>query len=216
MTLGGVTLYQNKALHQRNIDLEDKQYINNHRLKLLQSDFKIKIFSGSECTLDVVDMVGGIASLVYENSSLEINSPRKWFIFTLRCANFNPPIQFRVKEVDIYVKDDETQFSGYPKSKKYKFINDSSNFSGSIVEINDNKIYFGFDLQHNKSELSFLNDSRNQIFTVKGLIEILSNEDVISLYSFRTLFFTGETDHIPRITTTFLRGKILYFEEDEV
>ena len=105
--LGSVAFLQNRNMHKQNVELQNKQLINENGLKLHNTKQGITVLKGTEGKSSIVDKIGGASMLIHKSiiDKDEIEYGKmKLFIVTLNCNNFKPPVQFRVKQINIYVK----------------------------------------------------------------------------------------------------------------
>lgn len=220
--LGLVAWLQNRNMHQKNIELQNKQIINENGLKLYNSKQGIKVLKGTECNTSVTDRIGGVSSLIYKkirnNDELALKL-KQWFIVTLKCNNFKPPVQFRVKQVNIYVRDTKTTYfsntvkSIYPKYIKHCYTNRNPSFCSMIDSIEKNKISFGFELFSVSRKVYFNLDDANA-YTIKGIFEVKSNDLVVSEYGFRAVFFADIMKQKLKTSVAYLGGEILDYQNE--
>ncbi len=219
--LGLVAFLQNRNMHKQNVALQNKQLINENSLKLYNNKQGLLVLNGTECDSSVEEKLGGISSLIHKRirniDEIRYNT-RKWFIVTLKCDNFKPPVQLRVAQVNIYVRDQRLSKlrdmgNTYPKYTKHSFTNRDTSFYCVIDSIDNHEITFGFELICNSKKFQF-NIDDEKFFTIKGLIEVKSNDLVECEYGFRTVYFFDNKGKKNKTSVNYLGGMVLDIQSE--
>lgn len=204
--LGYLTVKNSKESNEKIIELEEKNYIQENRLKLLSNDGTLEIVE--DWTMDIAERVNGISQL-YHNHQLEFDTCKN-YIFNLKYDNFVPPVKLRVNKITIGRRP---QDPGALSLVPYYFKNPSDHFTyGFISEPENQLIPISFTLKYNREDIEWLSDDTEGL-TIKGEIDVLSNEDVISSYIFRFVYHQDILDNIR--TTTKLTNTYIMKEFEE-
>ena len=196
--LGYATIKNSIDNNKRVLALEEKNYLLRNRLKLLPNSGQLRI--KEDWTDGDTNNVGGISQLAYDSEA-----PRNFsknYILYLKYNNFVAPVKLRVNKITIWT------------TQAHHFINASRCFNfGFMSELPDQLIPVAFCLNFNEEELDWLKNDQG-ILTVKGDVDVLSNEDVVSKYIFRFLYHRTRLDEV-QITTKYIGAEIIKENIDE-